>query len=90
MACGEVAVSMKRAQGTAVFVAAIIAEIVVITCYATDVVSFLWLNVIGAAVVVGVGGCGGSDVATHHVLAKTIISRPAKRPSYTDRRADII
>ena len=54
MACGEVAVSMKRVQGTAVFVAAIIAEIVVITCYATDVVSFLWLNVIGAAVVVGV------------------------------------
>lgn len=49
-----VAFYMKRAQGTAVFVAAIIAEIVVITCYATDVVSFLWLNVIGAAVVVGV------------------------------------
>ena len=47
-----VAFYMKRAKGTAVFTAAIIAEIVVITCYATDVVSFLWLNVIGAGVVV--------------------------------------
>ncbi len=47
-----VAFYMKSAKGTAVFIAAIVAEAVVITCYATDVVSFLWLNVIGAGVVV--------------------------------------
>lgn len=49
-----VAFYLKRAGGTAVFVAAILAEATVITCYALDAVSFLWLNVIGAAVVVGV------------------------------------
>ncbi|MCX6141158.1 MAG: sodium:solute symporter [Candidatus Kapabacteria bacterium] len=47
-----VAFYVKRAKGTMVFVAAILAEIAVISCYALDVVSFLWLNVIGAGVVV--------------------------------------
>jgi SSS family transporter len=52
-----VAFYLKRAGGTAVFIAAILAEATVITCYALDVVSFLWLNVIGAAVVVSVAAC---------------------------------
>lgn len=47
-----VAFYIKRARGTIVFIAAILAEGVVITCYAIDIVSFLWLNVIGAGVVV--------------------------------------
>lgn len=47
-----VAFYLKRARGTVVFIAAILAEGVVISCYALDVVSFLWLNVIGAGVVV--------------------------------------
>lgn len=47
-----VAFYVKKAGGTAVFVAAIVAEAIVITCYAADVVGFLWLNVIGAAAVV--------------------------------------
>ncbi|MBK7033248.1 MAG: sodium:solute symporter [Ignavibacteria bacterium] len=47
-----VAFYIRRARGTIVFIAAILAEVVVITCYAVDVVSFLWLNVIGAGVVV--------------------------------------
>lgn len=47
-----VAFYLKRARGTNVFVAAIVAEAVVISCYALDVVGFLWLNVIGAGVVV--------------------------------------
>jgi SSS family transporter len=56
-----VAFYLKRARGTAVFTAAILAEAAVITCYAFDVVSFLWLNVIGAAVVVGVAALYPSD-----------------------------
>lgn len=47
-----VAFYMKRAGGRLVFLAAIIAEAVVVGMYIADVVSFLWLNVVGAAVVV--------------------------------------
>ena len=47
-----VAFFVKRATGSHVFVAAIIAEAVVFSCWAFDVVSFLWLNVVGSGVVV--------------------------------------
>ncbi len=47
-----VAFYMKRAGGKLVFLAAIIAEAVVVGMYIADVISFLWLNVVGAAVVV--------------------------------------
>ena len=47
-----VAFYMKKIEGRAVFYAAIIAEILVIAIYAMDVISFLWLNLIGAALVV--------------------------------------
>jgi len=43
---------MKRAKGNLVFAAAIIAEVSVVAIYLLDIVSFLWLNVIGAMVVV--------------------------------------
>lgn len=46
-----VAFYMKRIKGDAIFIAAIIAELLIIVIYIMDVVSFLWLNVIGAALV---------------------------------------
>jgi len=47
-----VAFYFKRVKGSIVFIAAIIAEACIITIYILDVVSFLWLNVIGALLVV--------------------------------------
>lgn len=47
-----VAFYIKRAKGNVVFPAAIIAEASVIVIYCLDIVSFLWLNVIGALMVV--------------------------------------
>ena len=47
-----VAFYVKRANGNVVFTAAIIAEASVIIIYLLDIVSFLWLNVIGALLVV--------------------------------------
>ncbi len=43
-----VAFYLKRVQSNHVFVAALITEITVISIYFMDVISFLWLNVIGA------------------------------------------
>lgn len=43
-----VAFYLKRASGTAVFYAALITEVVIVGIWSYDVVSFLWLNVIGA------------------------------------------
>ena len=47
-----VALYLKRVGGHAVFVGAIIAEIIVIGVYYLDFLSFLWLNLIGAVAVV--------------------------------------
>jgi SSS family solute:Na+ symporter len=47
-----VAFYMKRIGGHAVFIGALIAEALVISVYSLDLISFLWLNVIGAAGVV--------------------------------------
>lgn len=47
-----VAFWLKRVSGTAVFIAAVIAEIIVVTVYFMEIVSFLWLNAIGAVAVV--------------------------------------
>jgi Na+/proline symporter len=47
-----VAFLIKKVKGNAVFVSAIISEIIIIIIYASDVVSFLWLNVIGALLVI--------------------------------------
>ncbi len=43
-----VAFYMKRIGSNAVFIAAIGSELIVITVYFADIISFLWLNVIGA------------------------------------------
>ncbi|MGC4104233.1 sodium:solute symporter family protein [Ferruginibacter sp.] len=47
-----VAFWLKSVKGNAVFYAAIIAELLVITIYRMDIISFLWLNVIGALLVI--------------------------------------
>lgn len=46
-----VAFYFKRVPGNVVFIAAILAEVSVILIYNFDLISFLWLNVIGAAAV---------------------------------------
>ncbi|MCB0700738.1 MAG: sodium:solute symporter [Chitinophagales bacterium] len=47
-----VAFYVKRVSGHAVFYAAIVAEILVVAIYIANWVSFLWLNLIGAALVI--------------------------------------
>ena len=47
-----VAFWMKQVKGNAVFIAAIVAEILIIVIYKMDIISFLWLNVIGALLVI--------------------------------------
>lgn len=47
-----VAFYLKGIRGHAVFAAALIAEGVVLTVYYLDIISFLWLNVIGAGAVI--------------------------------------
>jgi len=46
-----VAFYMKKIGGRAVFIAAILAEAGIIAIYAADIISFLWLNVIGCLLV---------------------------------------
>lgn len=46
-----VAFYMKRVSGKSVFLAAIATEVLVVAIYAANIVSFLWLNVIGALLV---------------------------------------
>lgn len=50
-----VAFGMKFIRGHAVFYAAIISQVLVIIIYKMDVVSFLWLNAIGAILVIVLG-----------------------------------
>ena len=47
-----VAFWLKMIKGNAVFIAALISEILVIIIYNMDIISFLWLNVIGALSVI--------------------------------------
>lgn len=47
-----VAFYYKKIDGQNVFISAILAEITVIAVYQFDIISFLWLNVIGAAAVI--------------------------------------
>jgi Na+/proline symporter len=47
-----VAFWIKQIKGNAVFIAAIISEIMIILIYSMDVISFLWLNVVGAMLVI--------------------------------------
>jgi SSS family transporter len=47
-----VAFYLKHVKGNAVFYAAIVAEVIVITVYKLNIMSFLWLNLIGAVAVI--------------------------------------
>lgn len=47
-----VAFYYKKITGSNVFIAAVLSEITVIAVYQFDIISFLWLNVIGAAAVI--------------------------------------
>lgn len=50
-----VAFWIRYIRGTAVFIGAVIAQLLVIAIYQMNIISFLWLNVIGAVLVVGIG-----------------------------------
>jgi uncharacterized sodium:solute symporter family permease YidK len=45
---------LKRVSGSAVFIAALIAEAIVIACFALTKISFLWYNLIGAVLVMAI------------------------------------
>jgi SSS family transporter len=47
-----VAFWFKKIKGNAVFIAAVFSELLVIAIYYMDIISFLWLNVIGALLVI--------------------------------------
>lgn len=47
-----VAFYLKRLRGSPVFFAALITEVIVVSVYLMDIISFLWLNVIGCAGVI--------------------------------------
>ncbi|MFM9944842.1 MAG: sodium:solute symporter family transporter, partial [Bacteroidia bacterium] len=49
-----VAFYMKSIRGNAAFWAAVVTEILVIAIYVADIISFLWLNVIGCLLVMGI------------------------------------
>ncbi|MBL0056541.1 MAG: sodium:solute symporter [Chitinophagaceae bacterium] len=51
-----VAFWLKRIRGNAVFFAALISEVAVCVIYYLDIISFLWLNVIGALLVIALAG----------------------------------
>ncbi|PWS26846.1 sodium:solute symporter [Pedobacter yonginense] len=53
-----VAFYFKKIDGPLVFISAVLSEIVVIAVYNFDIVSFLWLNVIGAFAVILFSGFG--------------------------------
>jgi Na+/proline symporter len=59
---------LPRVSGTAVFIAAIVAEAVVIACFRLTGISFLWYNVIGAVVTMMVS-VGLSGVLPRRALA---------------------
>jgi solute:Na+ symporter, SSS family len=50
-----VAFWIKQVKGNAIFIAAIISELLIFLIYKLDIISFLWLNVIGALLVVFFG-----------------------------------
>lgn len=62
-----VAFFVKYVRGTAVFFAAVIAELIVIILFKTDATAFLWLNMIGCVSVIFIG-----------ILFQFIISAKAK------------
>lgn len=50
-----VAFYVKKVSGNAVFIAAIVSEVVVFAAYYFDVMAYLWLNLLGCVLVIGFG-----------------------------------
>jgi Na+/proline symporter len=67
-----VAFWIKRIGANAVFISAIISEIAIIGIYKADVISFLWLNVIGAILVIGIA-------IILEPLMTVLLKKPVKR-----------
>ena len=66
-----VAFYLKRVGGKLVFVSALVTEAVVIVVYWLDIVSFLWLNAIGAILVVAICGIGSLFLKNNKKTATT-------------------
>jgi len=64
-----VAFWIKHIRGNAVFVGALISEILIIVIYNADIISFLWLNVIGALLVIGIS-----------IILQMLLPSPSKPP----------
>jgi len=71
-----VAFYVRRVGGTAVFLAALLAEAVVVVCFLASKISFLWYNVIGCLVVVLVS-----------LALSRLVPRPAPDAGAAARRA---
>jgi Na+/proline symporter len=67
-----VAFWIKRIGANAVFISAIISEIAIIGIYKADIISFLWLNVIGAILVIGIA-------IILEPLMTVLLKKPVKR-----------
>lgn len=65
-----VAFFLRRVGGSAVFAAAIVAEVVVLACYVWTGISFLWFNLIGCLTVVAVAWLG-QQVARRKLRAES-------------------
>ncbi|MHB8093830.1 MAG: sodium:solute symporter family protein [Candidatus Aminicenantales bacterium] len=66
-----VAFYIKRCGGHAVFIAAIIAELTVLSCYFLTEIPYLWFNVIGCVVLIGIA------CAIQPLFPKTVSPRQA-------------
>ena len=53
-----VAFYLKKINGTSVFVAAIVTELLIVFIYMMNIISFLWLNMIGALLVIIISAIG--------------------------------
>ncbi|HET9326684.1 MAG TPA: sodium:solute symporter [Candidatus Eisenbacteria bacterium] len=62
---------LKRVGGTPVFIAAIVAEAVVLACFRWSKISFLWFNVVGCLVVIGLAAILALLVPRWRQVART-------------------
>ncbi len=65
-----VAFTMKGVKGHATFWGAVVAEILVVAIYLADVISFLWLNVIGCVLVMVAAGLIQAGIGMNGYAAK--------------------
>ncbi|MNE44100.1 hypothetical protein D3C80_1383110 [compost metagenome] len=75
-----VAFYLKRIGGKAVFWGAIITELIVIGIYVADIISFLWLNVIGCLLVLIIAAIIQLFVKKQMVMASEQLENSAEIP----------